>query len=111
MSVSGHKAESSIRSYSRTGLSTKRKMSENLSAFLNSKSFKPNFDFEVDADVETENICEDFDAVMPSPTHIRQINNNKNSMTTARSVQEKRIGALVENCDGHIQFSKCVFKL
>ena len=58
MSISGHKAESSIRSYSKTGLGTKRKMSENLSAFLNSKKIKPNFDFGMNFGVDQENSSE-----------------------------------------------------
>ena len=57
MSVSGHRAESSIRSYARTDLKTKRKMSSELSSFINSKKFKPCFDFGVDflADVDVTN--------------------------------------------------------
>ena len=33
MSVSGHRSESSIRSYARTSIGIKRKMSENLTSF------------------------------------------------------------------------------
>ena len=57
MALSGHRSESSIRSYSRIDLNTKRKMSGNLASFINSKQFKPNFNFGVDTKSVSNDAC------------------------------------------------------
>ena len=92
MSVSGHRQESSIRSYSKTDLATKRRMSDNLAKFIGSKKFKPNFSFGLNLD------SDDDDNVVVSDER--------------KPEKFNRIGmkSLVENYDGQIQFSNCVFK-
>ena len=52
MSVSGHRSESSLRSYSKTDLCVKRKMSSDLADFIYSK--KRNFSFQLNLDSDDE---------------------------------------------------------
>ena len=100
MSVSGHRSESSIRCYSKTDLPTKRKMSENLSSFIRSKQIKPNFTFGVN-----------FDAPQKEEKEGEQRNPLSDVTDLKISDDIKNRKSLVQNCDGTIQFSNCVFNL
>ena len=86
MTVSGHKSESSIRSYSKTSLQTKRDMSAALSSSVSGPPAKRrNFSFGVPFDDEP----------------VERSNTNASSSTSA-SVNPFR-------CDGNISFSNCTF--
>ena len=76
MTVSGHRSESSIRSYARTGLSMKRKMSDELAKYCQQV---PTFDFGVDLGVDDEPLEKrplSVDTVSSSAVCSQQSNNN-----------------------------------
>ena len=91
MSISGHRSESSIRSYSRTDLQTKQKMSDNLSSFISSKQFKPNFSFGINF-----------------PEHEMREEREPISDVSNNGTKDV-VRSLVENCDGQFQISNCIF--
>ena len=114
MALSGHRSENSIRSYSRTDIGMKRKMSDNLANFVYQKNFKPNFSFGIDFDKHEENTKCPTQSVVGSnpgqPSNVNQINsvNHHNCLNNAGN----SLGEIIrlENCDG-VNFSNCTFNL
>ena len=87
MTVSGHRSESSIRSYARTGLSMKRKMSDQLAKYCQQV---PTFDFGLDLGVDDEPLEKrplSVDTVSSSAVCSQQSNNNALSSFIGHSAQ------------------------
>ena len=99
MSVSGHRSESSIRSYSRTDIGTKRKMSTMLS-HTNKKVQKEN---EAESSVSSSfDFGVKFHQSMPP---VNAVSNNENISSNLIGSSSSLIG----NSDGQIYFQNCSF--
>lgn len=99
MSVSGHRSESSIRSYARTGVEMKEKMSSVLSSTMNTSEpessdldavFSDNFDMGVE-----------FSQIVPA--------NTAPTVNVRRSDNQNAFIELLRGSNGGVQFNNCTF--
>ena len=120
MSVSGHRSESSIRSYAKTNIATKRKMSNSLAKFVHGRGFVPTFKFGLDLNENDAN--DDLENAGPSGSKMMKNTHRANAvvpktgeermlLSSLNTNTKKELKSLVENCDGAINFSNCVFNL
>ena len=88
MSLSGHRSESSIRSYSKSGVATKRKMSNELSRFCEA----PSFDFGVDV----------------TPSKVKNVASDNFTIQNSQMSTEN-LSSFVGNSAKRVLFKHCVF--
>ena len=120
MSVSGHKSETSIRSYATTSSGMKRKIAQTISAYGSVE--KPTFNFGVNLDIEDNDEA-------PSKVVIKDVNkaiaiNDVNNATSSihtltlssEYIPEERphcsnnpMTAVINNCSGEPYFHNCYF--
>lgn len=110
MSVSGHRCESSIRSYAKTSNDIKRKMSSTLSSAI-----KPNFDLGLDfLNSEDEEVGTDFDisahqneAEITNPTE--ETPSSSKMLPTTSSDKTPMSSYLINHSNAPVTFSNCYF--
>ena len=112
MSVSGHKAESSIRSYSKTSDEIKRKMSEILSSAssaTSSKKPKGNFDF--DAELYKKLGADNDGEVNKTTVTVDHNKENKfiSPLEQAMLNYDDKMGNPSFSCNGEAYVSNCSF--
>ena len=92
MAVSGHRSESSIRSYSRTGVGMKRKMSEELSKFCD------------------ENVSFDFGVNMSPNKQSEVVSAKKKDIASlSNSSSNAYLASFIGQSAHNVQFNNCIF--
>ena len=98
MSLSGHRSESSIRSYARTGVAMKRKMSEELSKFCEENT---TFDFGVNVSPSK--------AKQVVRTNISSLNPTNNQTPTPAPSSTANLASFIGHSAQRVLFKDCVF--